>query len=148
MAEQREKSIAVLLHSGRKTRAKVELFPAEQWKAEGGRPGLYRLRVNGKWLSNGHKYVFHSLEGVQEAVGQVLGPLLGAEAEEAPRPDLPQGTAVKVPNGKRIGDQPLYEITHTSTPPIQARDGRWYVAVTRWGEGRVFVAVDDLVRKE
>lgn len=141
MAEQRKKTASVLLSVDGNPPVSLECFPAEQWPAAGGVPGLFRVRQGGKWLRGhgGEKYHFMT----PEALGGHMAQLLCGH-EPAPAPDLPVGTPVRVPNGNTFAGLPLYDATRTATPPFQAADGRWHVHVLLYGRGLVAVPCDTL----
>lgn len=79
--EQREKIGSVLLRPASKPPVSVEVFPAEQWLE--GRPGLYRLRVDGAWgcnLNCRRAIPFCNLEGVGALLANRFMELAGVQA--------------------------------------------------------------------
>jgi hypothetical protein len=147
MSERRNKALSILLNKRGKTAVKIELYPAEQWPEQGGTEGHYRLRVGGRW-HGGKKFTFYSLAGLLARLDKDLRQALGLGRKRQPCPDLPRGTAVRVPNGNQVGDQPLYDVTRTATLPFQGVDGQWYVVVALWGKGHIHVPVAQVLRKE
>lgn len=147
MAEKRKKSMSILLLTSRKTEAKIDLFPASEWPdAPGVAPGLYRVRIDRKWVGfNGEKYSFMTLGAVMDHVELASMQVLGCSvAESGPlRPDITIGTPVRVRAGSVAGE-PVWDLTRAATEPIQGIDGRWYVGVVMIGKGTEMVAVDTL----
>lgn len=151
MAEHRTKTASILLDIGRKARIALDLFPAEQWPGKAGSaPGLFRVRVDGKWHSPSGKYTFLPLPAVLALAGRLLAGGLGrgragiAEAEPSRPPKMPRRTPVRVANGKVLPDGTrLRDLTRTASDPILAHDGRWMVAVLMPGRGFVHVPCAD-----
>lgn len=151
MAEHRTKSASILLDIGRKRRIPLDLFPAEQWPGvAGAEPGLYRVRVAGRWHAPSGKYTFLNLGGVMALAGRLLAGELapgqgGITSSEPSRPPkMPRGTPVRVANGHVLEDGTrLRDLTRTASEPILAHDGRWMVAVLMPGRGIVHVPCSD-----
>lgn len=112
---------------------RCELSNAELY---GGPPNHYRLRLNRRWLdAQDGKHLYFNEIGVAFWVARnVFGVL------PCPVPKIKDKQRVKV---KTCDNK--YELTWTDTPPIQACDGRWYVAVLLFGKGKIFVPCDDVV---
>ena len=141
MAEKRKFDSVICVKIGAKTMFKIELFPATQWSESA--QGRYRLRINRRWHDlpdGGHAY----LDMAQVAL---LAATLaeGQDISLPPAPSIPRGTAVSVPNGRTHCGVAWRDVTRTTTPPILAHDGRWYVGVIKYDQGQVFAAVDELV---
>jgi hypothetical protein len=135
MAEKRTFSCSICVKINAKTVAKFECFPAEQWPK--GTPGLFRIRRNRAWLGDERRFL--PPERIGQAVAEAC---FGPAAAPQPRPELPRRSWVRAPNAGPDAD---YDRTRTLTEPIQAMDGRWYVAVTLYGTGMVMVPVDSLI---
>jgi hypothetical protein len=116
----------------------MELFPSEQW--DDGKPGLYRLRIDRKWHDGSYIDV-QQISAIASTIAVGESPVI------APEPDLPVGTSVSVANGRKLGDVAQRDVTRTTTPPILAYDGRWYVGVLLWGRGTALIPVDELKRR-
>jgi hypothetical protein len=124
MSETREKITSILLKFRGKTR-KIELFPSERWadRMPGVEPGLFRVRMDGAWLSlSGEKYDFLGLAGINALVSRLIGEGTGLVGEETPL--LPKGSRVSVPNGNG-----MFDVLFTLAEPIQGVDGRYRVFV-------------------
>lgn len=138
MGEQRKPVAVVLLKKPGKTTQKIEVFDAALWGEAG-----WRLRRNGRWLGPERAHC-QDLAVIGQRVTDALAELLEQavpEPEEAPQ--LPKGSRVAVRNGTVCplrGE--LKDCTWTRTEPIRGYDGRWYVSVTLWGQGAVWVPVD------
>lgn len=145
MADPRKATRTIVLKDERRQTVKIEMFCATMWPdAPGARPGLVRLRVDGKWFYDGvRRYTFFNVQGVTTLVGAILAGK-GMELSQPSRPELPRGSTVSVPNGKVLAGQLLYDRTRTASEPIIGIDGRWYVAVTMYGRGTIHVPVDEL----
>lgn len=143
MSEHRRPLASVAFKHDGVTSRKVEIFDAAQFGGEG-----YRLRVDGRWLSQEptHCADYQALlarigDGLAEALGQEVSAL----SEDAP--ELPRGTLVRVPNGNHCPIRgELHDITRTRTEPIRGYDGRWYVSVYFYGRGAMFVPVAAIKR--
>jgi hypothetical protein len=141
MAEKRQKSASILLEIQGKAKAKIEFFPAEQWPdkvADSG--GLYRVRIDGRWIMpHTERFGFFTPAGL----GHLLAEFLDPDPGQSSPPELPRGTSVSVPSGAVLGGQPLLNKTRTTTEPIRAFNGRWYVGVLKMNTtGPVMVPVD------
>lgn len=127
-------------------RARLELAAASDW---GGPAALYRVRLDRRWLDlpkdEGGGPRFMSLSDAGRLAAAMA---LGLEEKLPAKPDLPRGSRVSVLNGKSFAGVQLREPTYTITEPIRAFDGRWYVPVLVVGQGRIMVAVEDLIVKE
>ncbi len=91
MSEERQKTHSFLLYSQAKGRAKIELYPAVQWRrvwryGKGAsfdpKPTInkmwwakkYRVRIGGKWLRRGNaKYTFFNKTEVRSIILQNAG---------------------------------------------------------------------------
>lgn len=146
MAEKRQKTISLLLKNEGKTAVKIELFDAQEWAGlSGAGPGLYRVRVNGKWYClQGKQYTFLTLDGVSKLFGHEISIAMGSNSHSEEMPVVPVGASVRVPNGRHCGSKTLFDVTRTSTEPLQGIDGRWYVGVIMIGRGTVLVPVDTI----
>jgi len=131
MAEQRKKSMSILLwFPGKPKPTKLEPFPAEQWPDQpGAEPGLFRVRLNGRWLDG------------RDASGGESGPLFftwagvaGLMARSTGDPELASLDAKppRIRRRQRVRYSPvdpdkahLSRQTWTMTDPFQALDGRW-----------------------
>lgn len=152
MAEQRKKHASILLTVGGNQPVSLELFPAEQWASKpGAAPGLFRVRQGGKWVArNGDKYTFMTPAMAAMLVANMLAADTLAETPvaQAPRPDLPVGTHVRVANGNVFdGAITLHDCTRTATAPFQGADGQWYVHVLLYGRGLVPVPCTAVKRR-
>ena len=76
MAEKRKPALTLLLRKpGKAEIYKIELFPESQWREPTFKEkGLYRLRVNGRWLGKGHEY--YTVEGFCKDLAQSIEALL------------------------------------------------------------------------
>lgn len=140
MAEQREKSGAVLLRFQGKSR-KLELFPAEAWPEEpAAETGTFRVRAGGRWLGP-DKYTFYTLDGLARLLAGEIALALGRDAACTPaRPDIPRGSRVRVWHGEVLGGVPMQcSLATACTEPVQTLDGRWHVVVSLYGKGMVHV---------
>ena len=132
MAEKRAESASILLKIPGKNDAKrsekIELFPAELWKA---RPGLFRIRQGGKWVdSPAGKKRFFTMSQVAKLVADLLGESVNALQYES-KPRLPHPSHVVVPFS--APDNACTTTTGWTMAPIyQGPDGRWRVWV--WTE--------------
>lgn len=139
MAEHRKFTSVICVKTGAKTVVKIELFPAEQWQESA--QGRFRCRVNRRWFDGPDgEMVFLDMAQVWELAAKLDA---GESVDLAPAPDLPRGTAVRVPTRQLSGEQ-LYEVSRTHTVPMRGHDGRWYVNVVLFDKGSVMVAVDTL----
>lgn len=140
MAEKRAKALNVTISAPGYRPVRAELFPAEQWPARGGVAGLFRLRVNRKWVHAGYSFV-----DLMTAFGLLAGGVAEflqvglAVPKEARAPELPKGTQVRAPFHFRGSYSPVR--SHTITEPMRERGGRWVVLVAGI---RQPVAVQDL----
>lgn len=142
MPKNSEKTCTILLRFPCKS-VRVDLFPAELWPDRGGRKGLYRLRIDGKWHAPaGLKWSFLSFVACMARIGSLTKAESKIAEDIQPRSDLPKGSRVRVPSRVLAGEQ-LYDKTTTITPPIQGIDGRWRVFVIGRAEP---VLVEDLGR--
>lgn len=143
MAERREKAFSLLLLTGRKTKIKIDVYEADQWRE--GRKGLYRARLNGRWYAAPkQRFSFKTIGGIGKYFADHVARIIEGEDTAANRPNIPPGTSVRVFNGTVIDGQRQYDVTRTRTDPIQCVDGRWYVAVVMCGQGTVMKAVDEM----
>ena len=138
MSEKRRKSHAVLLKIQGKS-SRVELFPAAEWT--GTEAGLWRVRIDGRWHvpAGGEQHEFLSPDGVAAVLA---GLLFGATPDAGPGPSWETASRVRAPlryDGDAVA---ATEIAVVLAPPIQAVDGRWWVAVMGCG-GRRHVLVED-----
>lgn len=122
-------------------RTKIELSPA---LLHGGPKGLYRVRVNRKWIdaptdADGGP-LFFSQTGLAQLAAHLA---FGGEAEPASLPDIPRGSRVRV-SIEREGEI-LREQGFTLAPPIFGFDGRVYVAVSTYSFGATMCCIDDLI---
>ena len=145
MAEKRPKSATILLQipskKGKQVAEKIDLFASELWKAK---PGLFRMRKNGKWLDLpcGRKR-FYSLTQIARVIAELLGETEPALEYEG-KPRLPHPSRVSVPH-----TSPDNICTHTGgwtmAPTHQGPNGRWYVWVRRFDETPKEFLVSELV---
>lgn len=143
MAEQREKSGAVLLRFQGKSR-KLELFPAEAWPEEpAAEAGTFRVRAGGRWLGP-DKYTFYSRDGLARLLADETALALGWSAADTPaRPHIPRGTRVRVWHGEVVGGMPVRScLTTTCTEPVQLLGGSWATVVILPGQGMVHVSCE------
>jgi hypothetical protein len=152
MAEKRNPEFSILLRFRGKAGAKIEFFCAGLWPKQGGKPGLYRLKIgtplegrpgafSETWHPGPRKYVFMT---EAEAWGLVASQA-GHDADEGPAtPTVPVGTPVRVPNGNFLDGQAMFDVTRTATVPVRLSDGRDYVVVNMIGRGAIHVPVDDI----
>ncbi|XPV77664.1 MAG: hypothetical protein ACNI27_07035 [Desulfovibrio sp.] len=141
--EKRKRTATALLQIQSKKSCKIEIFDAEQWPAKGGKSGLFRVRIDGKWYSVKEQYCFFT----PDAIGRLLiaGLIPTTNEEDFCLPDLPNGTAVSYPTGKMFCSKPVYTKSRTRGEPIRLFDGRWYVFVYDYeSRDRKLVPVDDL----
>jgi hypothetical protein len=147
MAERRTAEFSLLLLTGRKTKLKIDVFDAAQWKQ--GAKGLYRARLNGRWYAAPkQRFSFKTIAGIGEYFAGHVARMVEGEDAKPKRPNIPVGTSVRVFNGAVVDGQRQYDVTRTATDPIQCVDGRWYVAVVMLGRGMEMRPVDEMeVRK-
>lgn len=138
MAEQRKRFGAVLLKLGSKAPADwtVEVFDARDCPdAPDTGAGLYRVRVGGKWVTDGRSsHTFFTPAGLAAILTRELttpGALLDLDAG---RPALRQGQPVRVypdPNSPEL----TMGCTRASarSDPMQGIDGQWRIMVTGCG---------------
>lgn len=144
MSEKRRKSHAVLLKIQGKS-SRVELFPAEEWT--GTEADLWRVRIDGRWHvpAGGSRHEFLNPAGV---AALLAGLLFGAAtpADAGPGKDWEAtGHGIRRARAPLRYDGDVVTATEIATvlaPPIQAIDGRWWVAVMGYG-GRRHVLVED-----
>ena len=121
----------------------------------GGPEGLYRVRVDRRWLddADGRPRFFDRTQLAALVTDAALGDLPGLRGDE-PAPDLPVRTRVSV---RRWRDgEPYCEGGWTVAPPVRAHrgpqggphDGAWLVPVTAYGRGVVYVPVSDCVWRQ
>ena len=136
MASERNPDYSVLLKKEGKTKSKIEFFfPPKTGER-------CRARVNGRWHQPGQGSSISPRE-VQDLIIEELREMTEAPAPE-PKPDIRKHTSVRVANGKVLDGKRQFDVTRTSTDPIQGYDGRWYVGVILLGEGVVMVPVEDV----
>ena len=133
-------SISVGLHEENRS-VLIEISPAPIY---GGPVGMHRVRVARKWLNlpESNKKLFFSMKEILEGpVSQALG-LAEGPSESSPSipTDLPYNSRVSVYCGEKNG-LPHYVPGWSVMPPIQGRDGIWYLAVSYNGK-RDFFPVD------
>jgi hypothetical protein len=122
MAEQRQKSGVILLEIRGKTPVRIELYDASEWDHPAAVAGLFRLRVDGKWLRGDEdKYRFVPADQVVELVREHLA---GRVESPGRKPRLVPGMRVRVP-----GDNGGRALTTVMAGPIQGPDRRWRVFV-------------------
>lgn len=124
MAEQREKTMSVLLRfPGKAKSAKMELFAAQQWPEQpGAEAGLFRVRRDGRWVGGEDAHLFMTME----AVAALLARSIDDPWEEAVerRPPLARRERVRyAPVSTDKGH--IRRVTWTMTDPFQGLDGRW-----------------------
>ena len=105
---------------------------------------MHRVRVARKWLNlpESNKKLFFSMKEILEGpLSQALG-LAEGPSESSPSipTDLPYNSRVSVYCGEKNG-LPHYVPGWSVMPPIQGRDGIWYLAVSYNGK-RDFFPVD------
>lgn len=123
-------------------RVKLELSPAS---LHGGPEGLFRVRVGRRWRDTpeGQPLFFDQIMLAELVASVALGtvPCLPAQP-----PSLPRGTRVGV---RYMQDDTVQrDVTRTSTPPIRAYDGQWYVGIMTYASGFIFVPLADVTPKE
>ena len=145
MTEKRSKNMSILLKNESKTATKIDLFSSTEWPdAPDARPDLYRLRINGKWFCPGdEKYTFMTLEGITAATMRILADCMDQPHPCQARPNIGNGTPVRVPRRKLAG-QTMFDLTRCATEPIQGIDGRWYAGVILIGKGTEMMSVDNI----
>ena len=116
-------------------------FELAEAPAHGGPEGLYRVRVDRRWLddADGRPRFFDRAQ----LAALVVDSALCALAEPEPAPDLPERTRVSV---RRLRDgEPYFEGGWTVAPPVRAhggpQDGAWLVPVTAYSQGVVYVPI-------
>lgn len=126
--EKRQESTSILLRisrkSGRKT-MRVGLYPAEQWPAQGGTPGRYRVLVDRRWHGRGHQFM--DMSAVLELCRRLID---GRAAPACPACPVGRGDEVRVPSplmDLRMGGS--HTRTRVQSDPILGADGRWWVLV-------------------
>jgi len=124
-------------------RIKIELCPAETY---GGPQGFYRARAARRWIDGKDgQMLFFDRERLAALLAQVAFDGLDAkpELEDAgAAPDIPRNSRVSVKFWHR--STPHTEGLRTSTPPIRAYDGHWYVGVFTHASGFLFVPAKDV----
>lgn len=119
-------------------RSRFELSPAP---LHGGPEGLYRVRINRRWLDDAQgKARFLNRSMLADILVEAA---LGSLQPAPPMPDLPVKSRVSVRYWQ--SGMPMYAGVWTSTPPILAHDGRWMVAAFIFGKGMLFVPCDDVI---
>ena len=123
-------------------RVKIELSPAE---LHGGPPGFFRLRVARRWLDcecAGRLFFDH------ERLAAWLAQIVFDDFDTVPSaaPDIPRNSRVSVKFWHR--NEPHTEGLRTSTPPIRAYDGHWYVGVSTYAAGFLFIPTKDVTLHE
>ena len=144
MSEKRKIHTSICLkNKASKESIRGDLYAAEQW--EGGRVGLFRLRVGGKMVDGPDGEIqFIDMARAFEYMARLLA---GEDTQEPPVPDLQCNTRVSVPTGEKLGSMALREITMTRSPCIRAYDGEYYIAAHLHGQGVKFFNVEDIVEK-
>lgn len=151
MAEQRSSEFSVLLRFPGKPNVKITFFCAALWPKQGGKSGLYRLKIGRQtdagagqfsetWHPAPHRYEFLTPSAAWDMVAR----LTDVDPSEPPLPDIGRGTPVRVPNGNVLAGHPQYDITRTVTSPVRLSDGRVHVAVLLMGRGMVHVPLDEI----
>lgn len=121
-------------------RVKLELSPAP---LHGGPQGMYRVRVNRRWLdTEDGQPRFLDRGGLARLATETA--LCALEAP-APAPDIPYPCRVSVRRWK--DGFPQYDGTWTCTPPILTYGGVWMVGVSLDG-ATAFVPVKDVFISE
>lgn len=154
MADKRTHDFSVLLRFPGKASVKILFYSASLWPDQGGRDGLYRLKIgksSGKdfseaWHPGPRKYEFMT----PAAAWKLVASLGGQDVSEPDElPEIPVGTPVRVPNGNVLAGEIQYDITRTATAPVRLSDGRGYVVVGLIGRGAVHVPLDaiDIMRR-
>ena len=131
---------------------KITFYSAKHWPDQGGKEGLWRLKVgrpkkekpgefSERWWPAPRDYQFLTKARAWELVAEMAS---FGDITPAPRPDIPKATPVRVPNGKIVAGDMQYDATRTSCTPIRLEDGRDYVQVLLYGQGTIFVPVDEI----
>lgn len=129
-------SISVGLHDEKRS-VLIEISPAPIY---GGPEGMYRVRVGRKWLNlpGSNKKLFFSMKDILDGpVAQALS--LTESPNEPPSSiptELPYNSRVSVCTEKN--GLPYYLPGWSVMPPIQGRDGIWYLAVSYAGKREFF----------
>ncbi len=141
MSENRKPFASILLKTAGKT-VKFEAFPSELFPDGPTGTGLYRLRMDGRWLDcKGCKYCYMDMDEIGEMLAAGLQGIVGQPRTE--QPALPRGSLVRVPS-RKIGDKQYYEKVRTSSDLLRGQDGHHYVLVTLYRWGTRLVRVDDI----
>jgi hypothetical protein len=152
MADKRLHDFSVLLRFPGKESLKIMFYSAALWPGQGGREGLWRLKLatpvdtstgtfSEGWYPAPHQYEFLTPAKAWELVRKWSGQNLAGPKR---LPDIPPKTKVRVFNGNRIAGEKQYDLTWTTTEPVRLSDGRGYVVVMMPGKGNVHVPLDDI----
>ncbi|MFW5499611.1 MULTISPECIES: hypothetical protein [unclassified Maridesulfovibrio] len=148
MGEKRkdEEGISLLIKKTSKTVLKLQLFDSMLWPDQpGAEDGKYRVKVAGCWFTpRGIKYDFmNELEILAVFRDGFLSLVDHNTNVNTKRLYLPQGTRVRVPNGKEdIG--PRKDLGFVGSPAFLGADQQWHVFVSIAGRGRVQVPIHEL----
>lgn len=119
-------------------RTKIELSPAP---LHGGPEGQFRVRVNRRWMDapeGGH--LFFTEAGLAHLAARLA---FGSDPESSTMPVIPPKTRVSVVIDEDGATR--HEQGFTLAPPMQALDGRVYVALFCYSLGAVMHPVDALI---
>jgi hypothetical protein len=129
-------------------RIKIELCPAD---IHGGPQGFYRARAARRWIDGKDgEMLFFDRERLAVLLAQMAFDGLAAAAG----PWSPLGAAPDIPRNSRVSVKFSHKGTstvegmRTSTPPIRAYDGHYYVGVYTYMAGFLFVPVKDVTLHE
>ncbi len=112
------------------SRVKLELSPAS---LHAGPEGMFRVRMQRRWLDTPEgKARFLDRADLAALVAELA---LGEVPEAGPMPDFPYATRVALASED---DRHLDAMGFTTSPPIRAQDGLWYVAVSTYGRPVTF----------
>lgn len=137
---------SIPLRSGKKTLQIFKLFPISHWD-EAAPEGVFRVMSGERWVDGSY-----TVAGLANLLAEALAEagVSPAMPDGHPLQDMPKGTRVRVPNGRRcMDDEVAYDQTFTAAPAIRCFDGSYRVPVTLYGQGTVYVDLDSvqLVRK-
>lgn len=149
MSDKRRRDHSILLRVGGE-RYSVEFIDARKWDHPLAHDGLYRIKINGKFIGrDGEQFSFITMrEGVERALALLEGnPIFDAApvVAEPPRPRIPLNADVYADYGPEFEDVPLYRSRGVvKTTPHQEIDRLWYVWVYIDGVGMRKVRCDDI----